>query len=148
MREGRQRKKLSFLEKCNEVFLKMDLFANPEFLKYKGEGAYQTYGGSTISVLIVLAFFVLFFNIIKSTVNREKIVSVSKLKPSYDSTFRTNESDSAFMFAVGLEGFNLSHSERFFDFYMSAKIFKNSQPFSSVDVPLVPCSIDQWSGIN
>lgn len=104
----KQRKRLTFKEKCNEVFLKMDLFANPEFLKYKGEGAYQTYGGSIISVLIVLAFFVLFFNIIKSTVSREKIVSISKLRPSLDSTFTTNESDSAFMFAVGLEGFNLS----------------------------------------
>lgn len=128
--------------------MKLDLFACPEYLKYKGEGSNQTYGGSIISLLIILSFIAMFFNVVKSTVNREKIVSVSRLRPSLDTTFRTNESDSAFGFAVGLQGFNLSNSERFFDIYMSAIVLKNGQPSSTVDVPLVPCTIDQWSGIN
>jgi hypothetical protein len=124
------------LKRIRETFLKADFFANSELLKYRGEGAYQTYTGATLSVLLFLAFFIGFFSMIKSTLSRENITSVPKSKPSKDSQFETNSSSSAFMFAVGLEGFDLSAQERMFDIFMTAKVYKNSKPFSSVDIPL------------
>lgn len=66
------------------------MFSNPELFKYKGEGTYQTYTGSILSVLIVALFVAAFFNYVKQTLNREKITTTPKLRPSLDSTFNTN----------------------------------------------------------
>lgn len=80
----------TYSKKCKEVFKKMDLFSTPEFLKHKGEGSYQTYTGATISVLIFILFTVVFFNYCKQTVNREKITTIPKAKPSLGTSFNTS----------------------------------------------------------
>jgi hypothetical protein len=126
----------------------MDLFSNGELLKYKGEGTYQTYTGSIFSVLIIIVFVAFFFNYCKETFNRENITNTPRVRPSLNSTYNTNDSSSAFMFAVGLDGIDLSSGERLFDIILSSVVYQNGKPFSSVDVPLEPCLIEQWEDID
>jgi hypothetical protein len=116
----------------------MDLFSNSELLKYKGEGSYQTYTGSTISVIISVLFFAIFYNYCKQTV-QGKITSTPKTRPSLSAPFNTNESSSAFMFAVGIEGLDLTVQNKFFNIVMSSKVYKNGVEASSQRTPLEPC---------
>lgn len=51
------------------------------------------------------------------------------------------------MFAVGLTGIDLTSSKRYFDIEMKS-IAKVNGVWSATQIPLVPCSIDHWAGVN
>lgn len=126
----------------------MDLFSNCEYLKYNGEGSYQTYTGSTFSVFLVIFFVVVFYSFCKQTLNREKITNTPRLRPSLGTSFNTNESNSPFIFAMGIDGIDLNAGERLFDIFMASKVYKNGKLFSSEEVAMEPCLLEQWENFN
>lgn len=94
-----------------QLVMKCDLFRTTEYFRYKGEPEYRTLTGGVCSVILVSVFIIVFANSIISTFAKSSLSYgydlIQNTTDSLSITCTTKES-TKFMFAVGLDGFDMS----------------------------------------
>jgi hypothetical protein len=132
-----------------EFVLELDLFAHPQFLRYRSEPGYRTVTGGILSIVLVFIFIGIFASLAIDTVQNNIIISQTSV--SYDTNpepFNLVASpNNKFMFAVGLSGLDLSATQKYFDIVLEDFSVVNNVK-KSIKVALSPCTADQWTGIS
>ena len=87
-----------------------DIFPSAEFLRYKGDPYYQTITGGCISIMIMIAFIILFTSMGLQTARKEIIFSSSDVKKQAIPTLTQMNLtiEEGFMFAFGADMMNLN----------------------------------------
>lgn len=105
-----------------------------------------------MSIILVIFFFSIFFNLTISTFKKEiinsSVTTIFEDNPSKLSM--VTDPSKKFMFAVGITGIDFRDSQRYFDILLkNRKYEKNGSATIKTEsiVPLKSCTEDQWSGI-
>jgi hypothetical protein len=94
-----------------------DFFNSFQMLRFEKETEYRTFTGGLISVGIIITIIIAFASMIIDTVNRTTISFTFNEERSGDPSLSviTVSPENNFMFAVSVEGYNLSSEYRLFD---------------------------------
>jgi len=137
------------MSKIQEVLKVFDLFCTSQLVRFRGEPLYSTATGGFLSISIIVLCVVVFANMGVMTLRKEIIKSSTSFKIQEEPSpvsFKFTVQDKV-MFAVGIFGLNLNDPNiKYFDFYMKHTIFGPyyGNVTSDIDVPLVPCNVDQF----
>ena len=114
----------------------MDLFAHNQFLRYRSEESYQTITGGIVSILLIGLFIGIFWTLVISTFSYSLITSQSETIYEADpSPYELKAHPSSkFMFAIGINGLDLSTSKLFdFEFNGYTQTRKNASSTPTTD---------------
>lgn len=109
--------------------------------------------GGVSSIAIVILFIGVFANLAISTVQENIIYSQVATQYSDDPTYSelVTSPANSLMFAIGLSGVDLSSNQRYFDivFVNKTSAWNGTNTVKTThSIPLQPCTLDQWSGVN
>jgi len=97
--------------KCIKSFFKtFDLFSSPASLRVKGETEYQSVCAGFLSFLIFLGLIGIFATTFINILTKVNIEAKTEFKQNLEA----NENMSDFLFAIGIDGFNISSNYRYF----------------------------------
>lgn len=98
------------MDKIKGFILEWDFFAHGNLQRYKEEESYRTLLGGCVSIILVILFFIIFFNMTLNTFKKELINSDSSITYDEDPSPLIIKADPnrSFMFAIGVSGINLN----------------------------------------
>ncbi len=109
---------MSFIKSCRQLLVKFDFFPATQFLRYKGSTEYRTATGGVFTILIIIIFFLLFFNALTDIIAKKNVNAKSNIvhQAVPSETSFTVGPEGGFLFAVKINGMNLSQVDlKYFD---------------------------------
>jgi hypothetical protein len=123
------------------------VFTSPVNLRYKLDPDYNTSAGGFVSIILILLLMSVFFNSWMALLNKTDISSTTEVIREFDPSymnFNTND----FMFAIGVNGLNLTENsfQKYFHLSMKKvdKIKGEDVQFIETPFSLEPCSLGHW----
>ena len=109
-----------FFDFFQDAIKSCNVFTSPVNLRYKLDPDYNTAAGGFVSIILILLLMVVFFNSWMALLNKTDISSTTEVIRQFDPSYLNVDSNN-FMFAIGVNGINLSDnsSGKYFDLTMT-----------------------------
>ena len=135
------------MEKVKNLLKMADFFNSFQMLRFQKETEYRTFTGGLISIGIIITIIVAFASMIINTVNRTIIsFTHNEQKDSVPSLTQIMASpDDNFMFAVEVQGYNLSSEYRYFDVVFDQIQSSYGSNYVHTPYSLEPCTKAHWA---
>ena len=122
---------------------RFDMFSQQVTFRYNDEPAYESLTGGCISLLLIIAFVGIFATTLFRTVEKEYINFNQSRHDEESPGYFATTLDKTFMFAIGLDGIDATHGERYFDIYMQFRDYNSTHKLKTM-MPLQICERGPW----
>lgn len=125
----------SLSELFKDAFKECNVFSASVSLRYDLDPDYNTFTGAFVTVGLMVLLVSVFYSQWIALLNRQAISSTTQVIREFDPVYMNENSDN-FMFALGIEGLNLSDSTSFFDLTMRFYNVTNTPKYKKVSTYL------------
>jgi hypothetical protein len=138
---------MKILKLISNFIQSSDFFCTTELLRYKSQPQYGSVFGGTVSIIMIVALVVMFYNKFIDCINEVGVSSSTTRIISTNPTPFTISTNPEGNFMLGVEVWNhdLNAPFRYFDIVMTSVEFNTGvRNESSEELPLEPCTTAHW----